>query len=67
MIKVKIKHQALYKGVKLSTVSRDTGIHRNNLYPLANNEHQNISFKHLEKLCKYFECKPSDLLEVTED
>lgn len=67
MIKVKLKYLALDKGIKLIDVAKQTDIHQNNLYPLANGQTQQISFKYLEKLCKFFQCTPSDILEITED
>ncbi|EGT2192190.1 helix-turn-helix domain-containing protein [Clostridium perfringens] len=49
--------------VKISEVSRETGISRTTLTSLYYKKSTKISFDVLDKLCSYFECSISDIIE----
>jgi DNA-binding Xre family transcriptional regulator len=44
-------------------LSKDTEIPKETLQHLAENQWHQIKRVHLEALCRYFDCKVSDLLE----
>lgn len=48
--------------VPLSEVADATGIHRSTLSKMANQPGANIGSEIIDKLCRYFECQPGDLL-----
>lgn len=48
--------------VPLSEVAEATGIHRSTLSKIANQPGANIGSEVIDKLCRYFECQPGDLL-----
>lgn len=50
--------------MKVVDVSRATGIHRNMITLLYKESATRIELEDLEKLCKLFDCKVSDLLEI---
>lgn len=52
------------KRLKISDVSRDTGISRQTLTPLYYGREAGISYRVLGKLCSYLNCSVGDLLEV---
>jgi len=51
------------KKVKVADVERATKIHRHEITGLHKEQTKRINFETLEKLCDYFECSVSDLLE----
>lgn len=53
--------------IKLSKLSRDTGISRSTLSKIYYSKSEMISFDVLDKLCKYFDCEISDILELKKD
>lgn len=52
---------------KISDVVRDTGINRSTVTRLYHENTKRIDFDTLEALCKYLECKPGDLLSLTNE
>ena len=52
------------KRLKISDVSRNTGISRQTLTTLYYGRETGISYEVLGKLCRYFNCSVGDLLEV---
>ena len=52
--------------LKIADVARDIGVHRNTITLLYYEKAQRIDFEVLGKLCKYFNCTVSDLLEYRE-
>lgn len=50
--------------IKISELSRETGIHRNTLTALYQETAMRIDLDVIEKLCDYFECGVGELLEV---
>ena len=52
------------KKLKISDVSRDTGINRGTITRLYQETALRVEFEVLDKLCKYLECEISELLEL---
>ena len=48
-------------------IFQKTGIGKSTLSTLRNGKNINISIKTLDRLCKYFKCKISDIIEYIED
>ena len=48
-------------------VFEKTGIGKSTLSTIRNGKNLNISLKTLDRLCKYFNCKVSDIIEYVED
>lgn len=53
--------------LKIIDVARDTGLNRNTITLLYKENAQRIELDALDKLCKFFKCEVSDLLEFRED
>lgn len=53
--------------VSLTEIAEATGIHRATLSKMANQPGANIGTDIIDKLCKYFGCKPGDLLVYVSD
>lgn len=51
------------KLIKISEISRETGISRTTLTSLYYKKSTKISFDVLDKLCDYLECSISDIIE----
>lgn len=67
MINIKLKEVAKSKGYTLTNIAKSTGISMNTLSVLGRNESRGIQFDTLEKICKFLECSPNDLLEIAEE
>jgi len=66
MIKIKLSTIMGEKKLKISEVSRATGIHRGTLTRLYHEKAVRIELEVLEKLCRYLNCDVSDLLELND-
>lgn len=55
------------KTLKISEVSRDTGINRGTITRLYQNTAIRVEFEVLEKLCRYLGCEISEFLEIIDD
>lgn len=53
--------------VTLSEVAQATGIHRATLSKMSNQPGANIGTDVIDKLCRYFQCQPGDLLMYVEE
>ncbi|MBP8276755.1 MAG: helix-turn-helix transcriptional regulator [Propionivibrio sp.] len=53
--------------VSMSEVAAATGIHRATLSKIANQPGTNISTDLVDKLCRYFECQPGNVLTYIEE
>jgi putative transcriptional regulator len=49
--------------LKIADVARDIDVHRNTITLLYYEKAKRIDFKVLDKLCEYFSCSVSDILE----
>lgn len=48
--------------ISLVEIAEVTGIHRATLSKMANQPGSNIGSEIIDKLCKYFDCQPGDLM-----
>ena len=48
--------------ITLSEIAESTGIHRATLSKMANQPGANVGTDIIDKLCRYFECQPGELL-----
>jgi putative transcriptional regulator len=62
-IKVNLSKLLGERKLRASEVSRKTGINKNTLSSLYNENVTGIRFDTLEKLCKFLGCKVGDLVE----
>jgi putative transcriptional regulator len=53
--------------IPLSEIAQATGIHRATLSKIANQPGANIGTDLIDRLCKYFECQPGDLLTYVDE
>ena len=53
--------------ITLDTASKETGISRTRLNSIANTPGYNVGTDAIDKLCKYFDTTPCELLEYVED
>ncbi len=69
MLKIKIKYLMIDNKIKnLSELARQTGINRATLIKLYNEERpETLILENLFKLCDFFNCKLSDLIEYIPD
>lgn len=67
MIKIHLSRIMGEKRLKIADVARMTGLHRNGITKLYNEETDGIKFDTLEKLCQALECDVSDLIEYIPD
>ncbi|REJ23686.1 MAG: Cro/Cl family transcriptional regulator [Bacillaceae bacterium] len=67
MIKVHLSRIMGEKKLKIADVARMTGLHRNGIAKLYNEETDGIKFDTLDKICKALNCKVEDILEYVED
>jgi putative transcriptional regulator len=53
--------------ISLSEIAEATGIHRATLSKVANQPGANIGTDIIDKLCRYFDCQPGELLTYLPD
>lgn len=53
--------------VPLSEIAQATGIHRATLSKIVNQPGANIGTDLIDRLCRYFQCQPGDLLTYVDD
>lgn len=63
MIKCHLSRLMGEKKVKITDVSRETGINRGTLTRLYQETAERVDLDVIDKLCSYFRCEVSDLLE----
>lgn len=64
MIKIHLSRIMGEKRMKVSELSRLTGLNRIGLQKLYNEETSSISFDTLEKVCTALDCEVADLIEI---
>ena len=64
MIKCHLSRLMGEEKVKISDVSRETGLHRNTVTALYYENAKRIDFDTMDKLCRYFDCTPGELFEL---
>jgi len=67
MIKVHLSRIMGEKRLKIADVARMTGLHRNAIARLYNEETGGIQWNTLERLCKALDCTVADLIEYIPD
>lgn len=63
MIKVHLSRIMGEKRITVAELSRMTGLHRNGISKLYNEETDGVKFETLEKICDVLDCSVADLLE----
>lgn len=63
MIKCHLSTLMGTKKIKISELARETNLNRNTITLLFKEEASRIDLETIDKLCKYFDCSISDLLE----
>ena len=64
VVKIRLEELLKKRGVTLYRAAKDTGISYENLRKMRNGEVSRIYLDTIEKLCRYLECEPSDLLAI---
>ena len=67
MIRVMLYELAHRKKKRMIEISNETGISRNTLSQINLENVKMIQLNTIEKLCKYFDCQPGDLLKYEKD
>jgi putative transcriptional regulator len=67
MIKCHLSRLMGERKLKVTDVARETGLHRNTITLLYKETAERIDLDALDRLCRLFECKVSDLLEYAPD
>lgn len=67
MIRIRLSTIMGSKRIKMKRLSEDTGIAVSTVFHMYHEHTQSVSFEVLDKLCKYFNCQVSDLLEYVPD
>lgn len=67
MIKIYLSDLMGKHKVKISDVSKETGIHRNTLTSMYYEKVKRVEVDVLDRLCLYFNCKLSDLIDFIEE
>ena len=67
MIRTRLGHLLLDKGMKLKDLAAATGLAVNNLSILKTNKARAIRFSTLDAVCKALDCTPGVLLEIFPD
>lgn len=63
MIKIHLSRIMGEKRLKIADVSNLTGLHRNGITKLYNEDTEGIKFDTLDRLCQGLDCKVEDLIE----
>ena len=67
MIRIMLYELAHRKKVRITDISRQTGLSRTTLTAINQEDAKGINFNTLDMLCRYFGCQPGDLLRYEED
>ncbi|WP_342417124.1 helix-turn-helix transcriptional regulator [Paenibacillus sp. FSL R10-2782] len=67
MIKIHLSRIMGEKRVNIAELSRMTGLHRNGITKLYNEETDGVKFDTLDKICKALDCHVQDVIEYVED
>lgn len=67
MIIIKLDDLIWQNKATAEEISKQTGLGSSTISKLRNSKNLNISLNTINKLCKYFNCKVSDLLEYMPD
>jgi putative transcriptional regulator len=67
MIKIHLSRIMGEKRINIAELSRMTGLHRNGITKLYNEETDGVKFDTLDKICKALDCHVQDVIEYVED
>ena len=67
MIEFKLDDLIWMHRTNAAEISKATGLGTTTLSKLRNSKSANVSINTIDKLCKYFDCKVSDLFEYVPD
>ncbi|MNH75604.1 hypothetical protein D3C73_278480 [compost metagenome] len=67
MIKVHLSRIMGEQRVTVANLARTTGLHRNGITKLYNEDTDGIKFDTLDKICRALNCKIQDIIEYIED
>ncbi len=65
MIKIKLKKMLWDTDTTLTKVAQETGLHYGNLSLIKTGKHTKVNLETIDKLCIFFNCKLTDLLEFS--
>ena len=65
-VHIRIPELLQEKGISKNKLCKDLNLQHTNLNKYCNNKHQRIDAALIIKLCDYFNCEISDLLEIRE-
>lgn len=63
MIVIKLDDLIWERKTNAGAIAKATGLGRSTISKLRNSKNANISISTLDKLCKYFNCKLTDLID----
>ena len=63
MIVIKLDDLMWERRITAKAIAKATGIGSSTISKLRNSKNTNISISTLDKLCKYFDCKLTDIIE----
>jgi putative transcriptional regulator len=67
MIKVKLRELIWEYDTTAKHIAEVTGLNASNISEIVRGKHTNLELDTINKLCKYFNCKISDILEYIPD
>ena len=67
MIVIKLDDLIWERKTTAKAIVKATGIGSSTISKLRNSKNTNISINTLDKLCKYFDCQLTDLIDYTKD
>lgn len=67
MIKVHLSRIMGEQRVTVADLARTTGLHRNGISKLYNEDTDGIKFDTLDKICKALNCRVQDIIEYVEE
>lgn len=67
MIKVHLSRIMGEKRINIAVLSRLTGLHRNGIAKLYNEETDGVKFDTLNRICEVLDCEIQDIIEFIKD
>ncbi|MFC9712394.1 helix-turn-helix domain-containing protein [Paenibacillus sp. NPDC056933] len=67
MIKVHLSRIMGEKRINIAELSRLTGLHRNGIGKLYNEETDGVKFETLDRICEALDCEVQDIIEFIKD
>ncbi|MDK8193846.1 helix-turn-helix transcriptional regulator [Paenibacillus sp. UMB7766-LJ446] len=67
MIKIHLSRIMGEKRINIADLSRQTGLHRNGIAKLYNEETDGVKFDTLNRICEALDCEIQDIIEFIKD